>query len=200
MADLSRFTQKIFASTAAANNLAQFGSFAAGAPAEYDGTTITPALVQALSNYLTGWFGAIVGNNSPLIQDMNALCYLFAYQLTYLLQKGIPDWDSGTTYYTGDIVKSGSIIYVSIADSNTNHSVSASNNAYWTTLANGGQPVPVATQASITVSSGKSLMVPFPTISAGDTYTINSGAYFVGVQTMTVNGTFVVNGTAKIIP
>src|SRR4051812_38133642 len=105
MSRLTRFTQLIFGSNASSAQMAQYGSFAAGTPATYSGTTITPALVQSLGNYLSGWFSAVLGQNSPAIEDMNSLCYLFAYQLSYLMQAGVPEWDAGTTYYTGDIVQ-----------------------------------------------------------------------------------------------
>lgn len=119
MSKLSRYTQLIFGSTAGLNKIGQFGSLAAGTPAY----ATTPAQVQALSNYLTGWFGAILGNNSPAIEDMNALCFLYAYQLAYLFQAGVAEWDSSTTYYIGSMVNSAGLIYVSLTDANLNNAV-----------------------------------------------------------------------------
>src|SRR5580698_1314397 len=110
MSRLSRYTQLIFGSSASNNQMAEFGSFNEGTPQRYSGSTITPAIIQNLSNYLGGWFNAVVLSNSPTIEDMNSLCYLFAYQLAYILQVGVPEWDSGTTYYTGDIVSSSGIL------------------------------------------------------------------------------------------
>jgi len=98
MAKITRATQKLFGSTASANQMATYGSYAAGSPARFSGSTITPALIQSLSNYLQGWFGAVVGANAPTIEDMNSLCYLFAYQLGYILQEGVAEWDAGTTF------------------------------------------------------------------------------------------------------
>jgi hypothetical protein len=103
--------------------MATFGSLAAAAPATFSGTTITPTLVQSLSNYLSGWFGAVIGANSPTIEDMNALCFLFAYQLTYLMQSGIAEYDAATTYFTGDMVNSGGRVFVSVADNNTGSAI-----------------------------------------------------------------------------
>ena len=34
------------------------------------------------------------------------------YQLAYLLQQGIAEWDSGTTYYTNSVVQNGGSIYI----------------------------------------------------------------------------------------
>jgi microcystin-dependent protein len=125
MSKLSRVTQLIFGSNAGLNQIGKFGSFAAGSPVY----TTDPAVVQSLSNYLTGWFGAVVGNNSPTIEDMNAICYLYAYQLAYLMQSGIPEYDAGTTYYAGNWVQSGGVAYVSLTNNNLGNAVS--NPTYW---------------------------------------------------------------------
>lgn len=115
MAKLTRVFQKIFGSTAGVNQIAKFGSLAAGAPA----FTTDPSVIQALANYLTGWYGAVIGENSPAIQDMNAICFLFARQLAYLFQAGIPEWDTQTTYFIGSLVTDGTgNVYVSLTDNN----------------------------------------------------------------------------------
>lgn len=199
MSKLTRYTQQLFGSTAGTNQMAEFGSFANGTPARYTGAAITPAIIQTLSNFLSGWNAAVVGNNSPCIEDMNSLCYLFAYQLSYILQEGIAEYDAGTTYFTNSIVMSGSVLYTSLQDNNTGNSVSASNNAWWAPFGNGGFFQPDTSQNSITTVSGKSLFVPFLTVSTGDTYTVNSGGRLISVDSLTVNGTVIVNGICKII-
>jgi hypothetical protein len=129
MSRLSRYTQQIFGSGAGSNQIAEFGSLAAASPATYSGTTITPTIVQSLSNYLSGWFGAVIGGNSPAIEDMNAICYLYAYQLAYVMQLGIAEWDAGTTYYVGSIAQDGTgNIYASLTNSNTNNALSSTAN------------------------------------------------------------------------
>ena len=77
-------------------------------------------MIQSLSNYLEGWFGAILGNNSPAVEDMNALHFLFSYQLAYGFQAGVPEWLDVTTYYKGSIVNIDGTLYKSITDDNTN--------------------------------------------------------------------------------
>lgn len=97
MAKITRATQKVFGENAGLNEIGVFGSLAAGSPAY----ATTPAQVQSLSNYLQGWFGAVLGSNSPAIEDMNAVHFLFARQLAYLMQTGVPEYDAATTYYIG---------------------------------------------------------------------------------------------------
>lgn len=124
MAKLTRFNQLVFGTSAGTDQMGEFGSKAAGTPSRYTGTTITPAIVQTLANYVEGWFAAILGVNSPAIEDMNALCYLFSYQLTYLFQSGIAEWNADAIYFIGSFVSDGSgNLYVSITNSNTNNVV-----------------------------------------------------------------------------
>lgn len=114
MAKITRVLQKLFGSTASADQIGQFGSLAAGTPV----TTTDPATMQSLSNWLEGWFGAVLGGNSPAIEDMNAVCFVFARQLAYIFQNGIPEWETNTTYYIGSVVASGLNTYTSIVDDN----------------------------------------------------------------------------------
>ncbi len=124
MAKIARKSQKIFASTAGPQQLGIYGSLAAGLPAY----STDPETIQSLPEYLTGWFGAVLGNNSPAIEDMNSLCYLFAYQLAYTMQAGIPEWDDGTTYYIGSLVMVSGEVYVSLTDDNLNNLVTNQTN------------------------------------------------------------------------
>lgn len=129
MAKLNRMVQKVFGLNSGAQELGKFGSLAAGSP-EY---ASTPKEVQELANYLGGWFDAVLGGNSPALQDRNALDYLFGYQLSYLLERGIPEWDADTEYFEHAIVSSNGILYRSITDDNENNAVSDTSNwvRYW---------------------------------------------------------------------
>lgn len=119
MSRLSRLTQTLFGSSAGLNQITQFGSFAAGST-----TYITDASGVQGGNFLDGWFSAVLADNAPCIEDMNALFLLTFFQIAYLMQAGIPEWDSATTYYTGSIVSDGAgLIYCSLANANINHAV-----------------------------------------------------------------------------
>lgn len=115
-AKLTRKLMKVFASAPGLNQIGRFGSLAAGAP------TYTTDIedIQSLSNYLGGWYSAILGNNSPAIQDRNALDLLFSYQLAYLMEMGIPEWNAATEYFIGSKVNVAGIVYTSLVDNNIN--------------------------------------------------------------------------------
>jgi alpha-tubulin suppressor-like RCC1 family protein len=159
MSKILRKVSKIFGSSAGTNQIAEFGSLAAGSPT----FTTDPVVIQSLSNFLTGWFGAVVGANSPAIEDMNALCYLYAYQIAYLMQAGVPEYDATTTYYTGSLVNSAGSLYRSVVDNNTGNALS--NSSYWA-LAAGLSPG-VGSNGTITVNPSANPFYLVPSTSDG---------------------------------
>lgn len=128
MAKIPRVNAVPFASTASAGQIGQFGSLAAiGSP----GTATTdPAVVQALSQWLAGWYTAVVSGNSPAIQDMNGFCFVVMYLLCYNQQAGVPEWNTDTPYYIGSLVNSAGVLYVSLTDNNLGNALSSAAN--WT--------------------------------------------------------------------
>jgi alpha-tubulin suppressor-like RCC1 family protein len=159
MSKILRKVAKIFGSSAGSNQIAEFGSLAAGSPA----FTTDPVVIQSLSNFLTGWFGAVIGANSPAIEDMNALCYLYAYQIAYLMQAGVPEYDATTTYYTGSLVNSAGSLYRSVVDNNIGNALS--NSSYWA-LAAGLYPG-VGSNGTITVNPSANPFYLIPSTSDG---------------------------------
>ena len=131
MAKITRATQKVFASNSA--NVGQFGSAQLGTKLlTKDLTTI-----QALTAFIDGWDDAVLtGQKLPTLQEMNGLQYLFSSQIAYIMQEGIPEYDSGTTYFTNSICKkSGTVeIYKSLTDSNTGNALS--DGTKWALLVN----------------------------------------------------------------
>lgn len=191
MSKVLRKTQKIFGSTAGFQQIAQFGSLAAAAPVY----TTDPDVIQALSNYLQGWFAAAIGANSPAIEDMNAVLYLYAYQLAYLMQEGIAEYDTATTYYTGSLINDGAgNIYISLIDNNVGNALT--DFTKWGFY--GGTSTNINPQ-NITVTSGKTYFYPTYTIPTGTTWTVNSGGFLTSTGPNIVNGTLIVNGTARTI-
>ncbi|AWI10328.1 hypothetical protein [Ereboglobus luteus] len=124
---LERKTQKIFAGTAEPTSIAIFGSLANSSLISVSDENIAPSADENSSDneiftndpvkiqneaYEKGWGAAVVSDDSPALEDMNALFYLITRQLAYLFEKGIAEWDPETTYYKGSICavpKSGKI-------------------------------------------------------------------------------------------
>jgi len=189
MAKIVRKFMKIFGSTAGPQQLGVFGSLAAGSPAY----STDPETIQSLANYEEGWYGAVLGNNSPAIQDMNALQYLFAYQLAYLSQTGIPEWNAATTYYIGSLatgVGTG-IIYMSRTNANLNNAVS--DNTNWKIV--GGDIMSAGGDLIYGGTNGNQTRLPNGAV---DQYLASAGGTSPPVWTSFVTGTkqiFTVTGT-----
>ena len=130
MAKLTIKKQKTFAwNLAAANNIAEFGSKAEGTP-EY---SLDPDDIQSRAEYPLGLAGSWQNNASPFFQDFNALFFLFTRQIEYLMQTGIPEWITTSTYQIGSLVSDGiDTVYMSTTNENINHATSLE--AYWTAL------------------------------------------------------------------
>jgi hypothetical protein len=103
-------------------NYAEFGSQVAGSPVK----TKDILTIQSLSAWLNGLQDAVVaGNHAPYLEDFNSLFYVLAYQVAYLLQDGIPEWDATTTYFNGSTVRNPGTgdVYQSIIDDNLNNAL-----------------------------------------------------------------------------
>ena len=109
MTRLKRITNKIFGNTASTTGspdtgaeIGQFGSAKAGT---YNATADVET-IQALPAYEQGWIGAVIPDQQyPTLPEMTGVNKVLSYQTGYLMQEGIPEWDSGTTYYKNSIVK-----------------------------------------------------------------------------------------------
>jgi hypothetical protein len=105
MAILQRLTGKVFAGSALLTNLGVFGSALSGSPTNPTGTN-TEAQIQAEDAYKEGWTEAVVtSKNFPPIEEVNGVLRTISYQACYLLQEGIPAWDSNTEYSNTSVVK-----------------------------------------------------------------------------------------------
>lgn len=133
MANITRKHHKIFASSATNNG--QFGSAQLGTKINSN----DPDVIQALSAYDQGWNSATTGGTQlPTLEEMQGLQYNNSYQIAYLLQKGIPEWNTSTDYHIGDIAReiAGTKFYKSITDNNIGNALTDINN--WEFLGNFG--------------------------------------------------------------
>lgn len=133
MARLTRKTSKLFCENALQSDVGQFGSLNAGTKVE----TKDIDTIQNLAAWQDGWQAAGLGQNCyPTRQERNGLDYVQSYMVNYLNQEGIAEYDAGTTYYIGSVVKliNGTDVqlFKSIADNNTGNALT--NTSYWEPL------------------------------------------------------------------
>lgn len=187
MADIPRKTAQIFAVNqqgAPANQLAKFGSAAIGAQVFSSDLDI----IQS-AEYLAGWTAAVVnqsgGTTQPELEDRNAVDYTFSTQITYLMQKGIPEWDDDTDYYA---LKSwctfGGVIYRAKAD-NTNQQPDTSP-GQWDTLASLLIPITPAAYKAWIVFNGAT-MVTMQSFNVQSIVRNSAGNYTITLTTPTGN-------------
>lgn len=203
MSRLTKYAQKIFGSSAGTNQMSEFGSLAAGSPARYTGAAINPAIIQTLANYLQGWVGATVASNSPAIEDMNSLCYLFAYQLAYIIQWGVAEWDSATDYFSGSIAQSGGINYVSMIDNNVNGALSDSTKWFSPIQSSLRMRTSVPFTTGFSILINETVVLANAVIGTSQTVSVPNGANLISLSKLTVSGTGVIvasgTGTVRVI-
>lgn len=91
------------------DNIGVFGSKKAGSAA----WSADPDSIQS-AHYLNGWNDAVVNNQAPCMDDMNAVQYLMSYMIKYLYQTGIPEWLSTEEYYQYALVQYNGSIWFSV--------------------------------------------------------------------------------------
>lgn len=135
MARITRQAHRLFGNDGSSDNFAKFGSLVAGTPVK----TKDLATIQALPAWDDGFQEAIFGANKDLLlEDLNAFCFEHSYQLAYVFQDGIPEWQSATTYFLDSVVKgpaggaSAGQWFQSLQDNNTgNPPPAGASNAFW---------------------------------------------------------------------
>ena len=192
MAKITKEPQKIFCGgLTPTNNIAVFGSLKAGSPS-YSGD---PSTIQSAA-YSLGWADAVVANEAPALQDMNALFFNDSYQLSYIMQQGGSiEWDAATIYFIGSYANDGTGgIFVSLTDNNLNNALT--DGTKWSRVA-GSVPRNISSATSATFadlliqatgSSAYTLSLPAPTtLQTGKQFVIKS--FITGGNNLTVNVT-----------
>ena len=129
MPKIQRTTQQIFATNAGSQQITAFGTAKDQTPVY----TQSVAQIQN-TNYGYGWSSALLPDKAPWQEDMNALFYAITTQLAYIFQEGIPEYDEGTSYSAGALIKSSNTqgqltIYKSLVDDNLGNPLTSE--SYW---------------------------------------------------------------------
>ena len=128
MTKYNRPNGKLFGSSA--NNIGVFGS---GQTGETPTTSTDPNAINTLNTHWEdGWNGAVVSQapyTAPFIEDMNAVNYVNSYNSAYLLQRGIPEYDSNEEYQTDSVCTYNGEIWICLQDSTTN--ITPTEGTYW---------------------------------------------------------------------
>lgn len=130
MAKILRKFQKIFALTNDGSQRfgnGQFGSGKTGAKVITDDVEE----LQELTAFDNGWEDAVLVNSAgqptlPPLPEMQTLDYIETYQLAYLFQEGVPEYNADTTYFTNSIVKAAGTyqLFGSLTNNNTGNATS----------------------------------------------------------------------------
>jgi hypothetical protein len=201
MARVTRKTQKIFALGAANNG--QFGSAVAGTYV----LSTDPAVLQNLAAWNSGWLSATVGAKFfPTLEEMQGIQYVQTYQLAYMFQEGIPEYDSGTTYYTNSVVKKAGTyqLYGSITNGNIGNALTDAAN--WVFLSDLSAPFPgtlLIAQATDTGAANTYQVAPSPAIGSyvtGQIYFLipahdNTGASTISISALAAKSIKLTDGT-----
>lgn len=141
MTKYTRITGKVFGSSAdpvgtdpnIGPEIGQFGSALAGT---YNGTADV-ATIQNLPAWQDGFISAVTPNTQfPPLPEMTGFGKVLSYQLCYLLQQGVAEYDSGTTYYEGNWVSYNKALYINKSNTGTT-GVLPTNTTYWTKFTGG---------------------------------------------------------------
>lgn len=151
MSKLPRVTQQLFAGNAQPTDTAAFGTMRTGKP------TYTSDIAQLMNTpqFLQGWLAAVEEGFAPFMEEMTGVQKVFAQQIAYLFQQGVPEYDAGTTYYKGSLVKVISdtdfVIYSSLIDDNTGNTPTAG--AQWKLVYNTADPMQLISNMSQSIDT-----------------------------------------------
>lgn len=189
MPAIPRVVQKVFGSSLIpTDNVAVFGSLKAGAPA-YSSDAAT---IQSLAGFLSGLNGAVIGNNSPAIQDLNGLFLLITQQLAYILQRGVPEWDATENYFANSFAQVDGEVYVSLTNDNLNNDpVTDTNN--WQSLRNRIAPAKTISKAWVNFDGTTGTILASENVSS--VVRTGAGRYTITFTTAMADANYVVVGT-----
>ena len=194
MADnrLTRFYHKIFANNALTTPTGITGVFGSNANGA---NTYTADLlsIQSLSAWVQGWEGALKsGTKTPAMQDMNSVFFALSYQIAYLLQAGMPEWNASTTYHQYQFCTTSGRIYFSKQNTNLNHATSES--SWWQEYGLGG-PSAVKAWVNFKGDGGAGACTVNDSYNISGVNKDSTGVYTITFLTAMANGNYAWTGS-----
>lgn len=208
---ITRKTAKLFASNAGGSGVAAFGTTA-------DGSTVFTTDIATIqnANFEEGLAAGIIAGTKrlPVYEEINGVYLTATQQIAYILQNGIPEYDSGTEYFISSIVRKINTyeLYGSIGNNNIGNALpSAVTNANWEylgSLANlgggkltGNTTYYVATTGNDTTGTG-AIGAPWLTIQKAVDYiyqNVDTAGYTATIQVAdgTYTGAITVSGQVR---
>lgn len=191
---ITRITQNPFGTSGPTGDFIAFGSKALNPSAPV--FTQNPAIIQSLAPFSEGWAQAIIGSYEPTLEDMNGLFLLIFYQLGYILQMGIPEYDAGTTYFINSICQFNGVVYQSLVNNNLGNEPDI-NSSSWQMIDANAYGGTVASASSITLPntgncfkiSGTTTINNITILPAGMTVEL----IFIGALTVNTGGNIILN-------
>lgn len=139
MAKLTRKTGKLFGESASPlGDDPEIGQFGSALAATYVGTSDIDT-IQALPAWEKGFIGSVTPSlQFPPLPEMTGFGKVLSYNLCYLLQQGLAEWDSGTTYYANSFCSLDGKVYISNTNNNLNNNPT-DDRVNWRIFENGGR-------------------------------------------------------------
>jgi hypothetical protein len=193
MAGPARVTQALFSTT----GLTPTGGFAAAANGTVTteaGSSNTPANIMTgqSGEWAAGWLAATLGSSKfPAIEDMNGVNYVLTYQLAYLLERGIPEYDAGTSYNIGDITRQAATgnLYLSLINANLGNALS--NGSDWKFCGNIEQLISAPYWCGTSTGSANAQAIStgysLGALTAGQTFNFTAGFSNSGTITLAID-------------
>lgn len=168
MAILTRVFQKIFGDS---GPVGEFGQIGSDDPIGTGVNTKDPATIQSLTAYDNGLFDITNAvTEPPRAEDINSLYFLITRQMSYMFQRGIPEWNTSEEYTTGSYTQVAGQIYKSVNTPNTGNDPTTDDGTNWEAVVLGG-----------IVDSQVSFNALFERVSA-DVYKIKDGITSVTIR------------------
>ena len=195
MADnrFTRYYHKLFASNATSSPTGITGIFGSD-KTEKKIYSSNPETIQSYNAWAQGWVGAIKSDTkSPAMEDMNSVLFNLSYQLCYLLQAGVPEWNTATTYHQYQFCSSGGKLYISKQNTNIAHAVTET--SWWQEYGANGGPGTAKAWVNFVGTGANGACVVNDSFNIDSVIKTASGVYTVKFLSAMANGNYAWTGS-----